>query len=372
MPSRWNDLALVGEVERRHLDLLVRRCTARRPSRSSCESGKTRKCSPCVRCGRCRGSTARAAGSCGSHWPNSSRWREEALLGAGLLLVAAAAAEGGVEAVLARCASSSVPSAAGCGWPLAVCSTTTPSSMESWTDGDHEADAELGRPRRSRNSSISGKLCPVSTWMQRERDLRRAEGLLRQAQHDDRVLAAREQQDGLLELGGDLTDDVDRLGLELVQLAQLVVGMGRWCTHQIGGPLLGSSRLMLAVGEGRGRGPAVSSPTCRRSGVLHADDAGSVGRVLQLGDRGRAEHRQPLRPPDHAPDQRHQHEHRHPDAGDQDRVGLVLAGPSGAQPALSSSATPDMVRTTTMPRRMNDCGTRGATGCPGSCRAPSR
>ena len=38
--------------------------------------------------------------------------------------------------------------------------------------------------------------------------------------------------------------------------------------------------------------------------------------------------------------------------------------PRGAQPALSSSATPDMVSTTTMPRRTIDCGTRGAIRLP--------
>ena len=43
-------------------------------------------------------------------------------------------------------------------------------------------------------------------------------------------------------------------------------------------------------------------------------------------------------------------------------IGWVSSSPapSGAQPALSSSATPDMVSTMTMPRRMKDCGTRGA------------
>ena len=44
------------------------------------------------------------------------------------------------------------------------------------------------------------------------------------------------------------------------------------------------------------------------------------------------------------------------------RMGWVSSSPApnGAQPALSSSATPDIVSTITMPRRMNDCGTRGA------------
>ena len=46
------------------------------------------------------------------------------------------------------------------------------------------------------------------------------------------------------------------------------------------------------------------------------------------------------------------------------RTGWVSSSPSGAQPALSSSATPLMVSTTTMPRRMIDCGTRGAIRAP--------
>ena len=41
-----------------------------------------------------------------------------------------------------------------------------------------------------------------------------------------------------------------------------------------------------------------------------------------------------------------------------------LPAPSGAQPDLSSSATPDMVSTITMPRRITDCGTRGAIRLP--------
>jgi hypothetical protein len=47
----------------------------------------------------------------------------------------------------------------------------------------------------------------------RERDAGRPERLLGQVQHDDGVLAAREQQHRALELGGDLADDVDGLGL---------------------------------------------------------------------------------------------------------------------------------------------------------------
>jgi hypothetical protein len=41
-------------------------------------------------------------------------------------------------------------------------------------------------------------------------------------QQDDRILAAGEEQDRPLELGRDLAEDVDRLGLERAQVADLV------------------------------------------------------------------------------------------------------------------------------------------------------
>jgi hypothetical protein len=58
----------------------------------------------------------------------------------------------------------------------------------------------------------------------RERQTAWPERLQCQVQHDDGVLAAGEQQHRPLELGGDLADDVDRLGLEHPQMAQLVPG----------------------------------------------------------------------------------------------------------------------------------------------------
>ena len=47
------------------------------------------------------------------------------------------------------------------------------------------------------------------------------ERLLGQAQQHDRVLAAAEEQHGPLELGGDLAHDVDRLGLERLEVGEL-------------------------------------------------------------------------------------------------------------------------------------------------------
>src|SRR6476646_2403748 len=54
--------------------------------------------------------------------------------------------------------------------------------------------------------------------LDRERELRRPERLLGQPQHHDRVLAAGEEQYGTLTLRGDLAHDVDRFGLELVEV----------------------------------------------------------------------------------------------------------------------------------------------------------
>ena len=53
-----------------------------------------------------------------------------------------------------------------------------------------------------------------------EGDASRGEGALGEPKHDDGVLAAAEHQDGSLQLRSDLADDVDRLGLEHVEVRQ--------------------------------------------------------------------------------------------------------------------------------------------------------
>lgn len=57
----------------------------------------------------------------------------------------------------------------------------------------------------------------------RERQSPGPKRLQRQVQHDDGVLAPREQQHWPLELGGHLPDDVDGFGLQQAQMAQLVL-----------------------------------------------------------------------------------------------------------------------------------------------------
>src|SRR5204862_4525592 len=83
---------------------------------------------------------------------------------------------------------------------------------------------------------------------QREREARRAERLLGQAQQHDRVLAAREEQHGALELRGDLAHDVDRLGFEVAEVGQLVTG-----AHAVSGAAYGGR-------ERNQRMPATSAP----------------------------------------------------------------------------------------------------------------
>ena len=83
--------------------------------------------------------------------------------------------------------------------------------------------------RRSRNSSTSGKLCPVSTCMTGNGIRAGRERLLRQPQHDDRVLAAGEQQHRPLELGHHLAHDEDALGLERVRGARRGSGASGSC-----------------------------------------------------------------------------------------------------------------------------------------------
>src|SRR3954453_2075817 len=87
--------------------------------------------------------------------------------------------------------------------------------------GDAEPLAELGHAAVAERDDLGEVVAGVDVH-EREREQRRAERLLGQAQQHDRVLAAAEQQHRLGQLGGDLAHDVDRLGLEGLQVRQLV------------------------------------------------------------------------------------------------------------------------------------------------------
>ena len=80
--------------------------------------------------------------------------------------------------------------------------------------GDDELDAEVGDGAVAELDHLVEVVAGVDVH-HRERDPRRPERPMGQVQHDDRVLAAGEQQHRPLALGGDLADDRDRLVLQL-------------------------------------------------------------------------------------------------------------------------------------------------------------
>ena len=119
-----------------------------------------------------------------------------------------------------------------------VSSTARPLSIDSCTEATISRSPSSAT-RRSRNSIDLGEVVARVDVHDRERERRRPERLLGEPQQHDRVLAAGEQQHGLLELGGDLADDVDRLGLQHLEVGGRgcgrahVVCAGRWRPHSI-------------------------------------------------------------------------------------------------------------------------------------------
>ena len=102
-----------------------------------------------------------------------------------------------------------------------VSSTTVPASMSSCTLATTSRAPDLLHHRVAEREHL-GEVVPGVDVHHRERHPGGRERLHGQVEHDDRVLAAREQQHRPLELGRHLTDDVDRLRLEGPQVRQLV------------------------------------------------------------------------------------------------------------------------------------------------------
>ncbi len=135
--------------------------------------------------------------------------REHALLRAGALLVAAGAAERGVEAVV-----------------LDRVEQRRRLELVARRRVLHAAALDRllhGGDDRVRHVAVAeaddlGEVVPGVDVHDRERDVARPERLARQVQEHDRVLAAAEQQHGPLELGGDLADDVYGFGFELLEV----------------------------------------------------------------------------------------------------------------------------------------------------------
>src|SRR3954449_6840414 len=146
---------------------------------------------------------------------------EDPLLRAGALLVAARAAERGVEAVLLDRVEQRRRL-------QAVARRARPGLLDHTAAvdrilhrGDDQPLAELGDAAVAELDDLGEVVARVHVH-ERERDRRGRDSLLGEAQQDDRVLAAAEEQHGLGQLGRDLAHDVDRLGFEDVQVGQLV------------------------------------------------------------------------------------------------------------------------------------------------------
>ena len=217
-PVAPEHLALVREVDRRQLELLPRDVlpdVELGPVRDREDADVLALADP----RRCRGSRARAAARAGSTDRTSSR----KLKIRSFARARSSSRRAPPIAASNRCSSIASSSVVVWSWLREargpVCSTTRPRSIESWTLAT-TSRSPSSATRRSRYSITSGKLCPVSTCITGNGKLAGPERLLREPEQHDRVLAAREEQHRPLALGGDLAHDVDRLGLELVEMGK--------------------------------------------------------------------------------------------------------------------------------------------------------
>ena len=146
--------------------------------------------------------------------------REDPLLGAGALLVAARAAERGVEAAVLdrveqRDGLQPVARRAGLGRiPLLARAAGGDRVLD---PGGDQALAQLADAALDVLEHLGEVVARVDV-QHGEREAAGAEGLLGETEKDDRVLAAREHEHGPLELGRDLAEHVDGFGLERVEM----------------------------------------------------------------------------------------------------------------------------------------------------------
>ena len=140
--------------------------------------------------------------------------RHDALLGPGPLLVAAGAAEHGVEAVLGDGVEQGHGLQRVARGPRAGVLADLAGVDRVLHRGDDQLDAEVGDGAVAELDDLVEVVAGVDVH-HRERDPRRPERPVGEVQHDDGVLAAGEQQHRPLALGGDLAEDRDRLVLEL-------------------------------------------------------------------------------------------------------------------------------------------------------------
>src|SRR4051794_29395114 len=218
-PVAPEDLALVGEVDRRHLEALagdVLPDVELGPVAQREHAHVLALADPPV-------VDAPQLGALAARVPLAEvvAEGEDPLLRPGALLVAARAAERGVEAMLLDRVEQR-------GRLQPVARRARPGLLDDAAavdrllhGGDDQPLAELGDAAVAEVDDLREVVARVHVH-ERERERRRTERLLGQPQEDDRVLAAAEEQHRLGELGRDLAHDVDRLGLEDVHVRQLV------------------------------------------------------------------------------------------------------------------------------------------------------
>jgi hypothetical protein len=147
---------------------------------------------------------------------------EDALFRAGFLLVAPPAAEDGVKAVLRDHLEKAVgleAVARGAGGGVLDDLTAVDRLLDR---GDDEPHAELGDAAVPEVEHLVEVVTGVDVD-DGEQDRLRPAGLRGEVQEHLRVLPAGEEEGRPLELGDDLPDDVDRLGLERLEVGQLIV-----------------------------------------------------------------------------------------------------------------------------------------------------
>src|SRR4051794_28175288 len=173
---------------------------------------------------------------------------EHPLLGAGLLLVAASAAEDRVELLrldLLR-QRQRLQRVAG-----AVGTLLEHTAVDVVLDGGHMQAQPVPRHHAVAVGEDLGEVVPGVHVEQGEGHRRRREGLQRQVQHEDGVLAAGEEDHRPLELARHLTEDVHRLRLQRVQMRERVRGaralLGRGNGRRHASPLSVSSAWTAAA-----------------------------------------------------------------------------------------------------------------------------
>ena len=218
MPSRRKTSRRVRVVDRRATRCPPVRCTARRRARSSSRSGRRGCARPCG-AGRCRGSRARAAGSSGPT-DRTRRGRSRRAPWRVPCLRRGARRRRRRRTRTPRSRRGASRSGDGCGSPSRPFSSTArPSSIDCCTEATTSGTPESFDLAVAVVDDLGEVVTGVDVH-QRERKARRPERLLGQPQHHRGVLAAREEQHRALELGRDLTHDVDRFGLERVEMSE--------------------------------------------------------------------------------------------------------------------------------------------------------